>query len=432
MPQTPLLSEITNRSVPFADISDFTPLIDVIKDKRIVMLGESTHGTKEFYEWRNLLTAELIRNHGFNFIAIEGDWPPAEQVNKFVHGKAGESSFAALTEFSRWPTWMWGNAEMVGFMDFLKGWNQTHGTQVGFHGLDVYSLFESIEQVIEGLRKLNPKLAKRIKSQYACFDPYWNNERAYTRSLLNYSDGCGKQVGQVFEELKRIQDPNSSEWINIVQNARIVKNAESYYHAMTLHNDESWNIRDRHMLETLDSLLANYGKNSKAVIWEHNTHVGDYHATDMIAQGQVNLGGLAREQFGRHNVALVGFTTFKGSVMASNMWDGPMKKMDLPSARAGSLEATLHEAIPFVGNSDYYLLFDQVQDGSPLKDYRGHRAIGVVYRSHPENRAHYVPSAVADRYDALVFIDETSALTPLRLNFDPRKVPETYPFGTRI
>lgn len=428
--------EIVRKATPFKRMDDLGPLIDKIKDKKIVMLGESTHGTKEFYEWRSAISKELILNHGYNFIAIEGDWPPSQNVNRYISHDEGVSATQVLKNFSRWPTWMWANQEVVDLVDWMKMHNRTKLDPIGFHGLDVYSLYESIDQVIAQLNKIDPELAKKATAYYSCFDSYRHDEKAYARSLFNASEGCKKQVINALNETlnyKLHQYSEKQEFLfDAIQNARIVCNAENYYRAMIFGEQDSWNVRDNHMMDTLAVLLNHYGPNSKGIVWEHNTHIGDYKATDMINVGQVNIGGLAREIYGEKNVALIGFTTHHGVVIASSAWDGPIKRMEIPNGKKGSLEAELHNAIPGIGSPNYYLIFNNELEFSPLREVRGHRAIGVVYHASSEQRGNYVPTVLTDRYDALMFFDETEAVNPLAVEIDFKKIPETYPYGARV
>jgi erythromycin esterase len=427
-----LINEIVSTSVPFQDMRDFSPLIDKIKDRRVVMLGESSHGTKEFYEWRSKLSAELIQKHGFCFIAVEGDWPPCQEINRYIQRRNSLGAFDTLNSFSRWPTWMWGNTEMVGLLDWLRDYNLMSERMVGFHGLDVYSLFESMEEVVRRLNELDPDLARRVMEFYECFEPFKQDERAYARSLFSFPAGCEDETIKSLEAILS-RNLNGEAMFDAEQNARIVKNAEKYYRAMVFSaGDQSWNVRDQHMLETMDMLLDRYGENSKCIIWEHNTHIGDYRATDMVMDGQVNLGGLAREKYGAENVALVGFSTYQGSVIASQAWDGELEVMEIPPGKTDSLEAHLHAAVPRVGHPDYYLIFGDESQDSPFNEYIGHRAIGVIYHPGHERSGNYVPTKLAQRYDALVFLDQTQALSPLALRVDRRKLPETYPFGARV
>lgn len=428
--------EIVRKAIPFTQMGDMSPLIDSIKDKRIVMLGESSHGTKEYYQWRSAISKELILNHGFNFISVEGDWPPCQNVNRYITHDEGLNSYQVLLDFSRWPTWMWANHEMVELIDWLKSHNRPKLDPVGFHGLDVYSLYESIDQVIAQLNKVDPALAMKATYYYSCFDSYRHDERAYARSLFNAHEGCKKQVINALNETlnyKLHQYSEKREFLfDAIQNARIVCNAENYYRAMIFGEQDSWNVRDNHMMDTLAMLLNHYGPESKGIVWEHNTHIGDYKATDMAQQGQVNIGGLAREIYGEKNVALIGFSTHHGAVIASSGWDGPIKRMEIPNGKKGSIEAELHNAIPRIGSANYYLMFKNESEFSPLKEVRGHRAIGVVYHPSSEQRGNYVPTILSDRYDALIFFDETDALNPLAVDIDYKKIPETYPYGSRI
>lgn len=426
-----VINEISAIGKPFQKKEDLSALIESIKDKKIVMLGESSHGTSEFYKWRMEISRELIENHGFNFIAVEGDWPPCQKINSFVRqNDSAQDPLSVLKNFSRWPTWMWGNYEVLSLMEWMSEFNQntfSDDLKVGFHGLDVYSLYESISEMGALLSKIDPDLADKVMRYYSCFEPYLHDEKAYARSLFKYPDGCQSQVAEALFELfkKKVND------LEILQNGYIIEQAERYYRSMVT-GEDSWNIRDQHMMTTLDRLLHHYGPESKGIVWAHNTHIGDYRATDMVFQGQVNIGGLAREKWGRDNVSLIGMTTYTGSVIASHAWDGAIEVMNIPAAKSGSLEDLLHQAIPQVGLSQYYFLLDQVSPESSLHDFRGHRAIGVVYHPAHESHGNYVPTKLTQRYDGMVFFDVTSALTPLRMEFDPQKIPETYPFGARI
>lgn len=427
-----LQDEIVEIGKGFNDISDFSELIEKIKDKRIVMLGESSHGTQEFYEWRRILSNELLSKHGFNFIAVEGDWPPCERINQYIRGDSSESAAHVMTNFSRWPTWMWANSEVSDLMEDLKGINKTAEIEVGFHGLDVYSLYESLDETIKKLSSLDPELAARAKELYSCFDPYRHDERAYAHSLFVMPKGCKQEVVSVLSQILKKNLKRSHQSFDVIQNARIIRNAERYYRAMITFDEDSWNVRDRHMQETLDNLLEHYGPKSKAIIWAHNTHIGDYRATSMASHGQINLGGLAREKYGAEQVALVGFTTFMGKVIASHAWDGHIQVMTVPDAIDGSLESALHEAIPKLHHQNYYLDFSLIKNNSEFLSVMGNRAIGVVYHPEHEHLGNYVPTIPAKRYDALVFFNETQALSPIDVKFRKEKIPESYPFGDQV
>lgn len=396
-----------------------------VADKKIVMLGEATHGTAEFYLVRRLLTQELIANHGFAFVAVEGDWPDFQRLNRFIEGGRGESARAVLEHFRRWPTWMWANEEI----EKLLGWMRRRGT--GMYGLDVYSLFESIDAVRGWLTRFDPVMARRVAERYACFDPFGRDELRYARSLARLPDGCHSQVVANLRELLRLRlkdiGLNEADFFDLQQNARIVSNAERYYRSMMSGDAESWNIRDHHMMETLELLLRRAGPNGKAVVWAHNTHVGDYHATDMLREGMVNLGGLARERYGADEVALVGFGTYEGTVTAGPSWGAPPRVMTIPPARAGSWEDVFHEASVKTGRTTFWL---PLRNEGALAEERGHRAVGVVYdpRFEEQGRNH-VPTRLAERYDAFAYVDRTSALRPIATVTQSGLVPETWPAG---
>lgn len=427
------LQEIITQGQPLKDKGSLRPLVESLKDRKIVMLGESSHGTREFYEWRCAITQDLLENHGFDFVAVEGDWPPCQEISKFVCGENGRDAHQVLMQFNRWPTWMWANTEVLSFVEWLKDFNGGKKQAAGFHGLDVYSLYESMDRVIGLLRKLNPELAKIAEKKYSCFEAYRHDEKAYARSLIRTPSGCKKEILDVLNATlnARIKESEKGPWFDVRQNARVVNNAESYYRAM-IFGEDSWNVRDKHMMETLESLLQKYGHDAKGIIWAHNTHVGDYKATDMVMNGQVNLGGLAREIYGTENVGLVGFGTFSGTVTASYAWDGPEMTFDFPEAFPGSVEETFHSVIANVGAQDYFVIFDPLNHRSAFTQVKGHRAIGVVYDPELEHLGNYVPTSLSNRYDAFIYIDQTHAISSLHVPFDPQKYPETYPYGNKF
>jgi erythromycin esterase-like protein len=427
-----LTEEVEKRARPLRALEDLQPLIESIQNSKVVMLGEASHGTHEFYHWRKLISQELIQNHGFRFIAVEGDWPPCQQVHQFIQNGEGQNAEQVLQNFRRWPTWMWANREVLDLVQWLRFWNQDKGLgqQVGFHGLDVYSLFESIDEVERLVGKVDPDLVRVLRERYACFEPSMRDEKKYIKSLLNLAEGCEKEVLENLKDLLKLRlrdGQNMREKIfDATQNARIVANAEHYYRSMIYADDESWNIRDRHMMETLDLLLQRYGK---GIVWEHNTHIGDYRATDMAAHGHVNIGGLAREEWGRENVSLVGFGTYEGSVIASHAWAGPVEAMRVPPGKPDSIEAHFHSCVSNIGSSKFYLLLDAQARQTALAQTYGHRAIGVVYDPNQERRGNYVPTSLAERYDAFVYFDRTRPLSPLQTFVDREEVPETFPSG---
>jgi erythromycin esterase-like protein len=421
---------------PFASREDLTPLIEQLRGKRVVMLGEASHGTHEFYEWRRVISEALILDHGFRFIAVEGDWPPAWHLNEYVHG-GEDSAEKYLSHFSRWPTWMWANRETAELARWLRSYNDNvaPGRMAGFYGLDVYSLFESIDAAVEQVHKISPFLARRMRTRYECFEPFERNEKLYARSLLEFPAGCQENVLLNLRELlqQRLSQarlpPHGDLLFSAAQNARIVADAENYFRVMMNGTEDSWNVRDRHMHDTLTALLDRYGPEAKGIVWAHNTHVGDYRATDMAEQGQINIGGLARETWGREEVALVGFGTYQGEVIASPAWDGAVERMEVPRGKQGSYEAAFHKVAQEKGENFYLDLRNPALRQGALGEMRGHRAIGVVYHPAYELLGNYVPTSLANRYDAFLVCDRTGALDPIHLRVNREEIPETWPVG---
>lgn len=413
---------------PLNNSKDLDNLLDDIGDRRIVMLGEASHGTHEFYTWRAAISRRLIQEKGFNFIAVEGDWPDCYAINRFVknYKDAGEDIENVLKKFDRWPTWMWGNWEVAGLADWLKEHNAPLSIEkkAGFYGLDVYSLWDSMKAMMHYLETEDPKAAISVKKAIECFEPFNENEQQYARYTLREA-GCREEVLALLKEIRlkaQFLDGDREAGFNTEQNALIAVNAEKYYRSMIGFDNESWNVRDRHMMETLDRLMTFHGKNAKGIVWEHNTHIGDARATGMSKAGMVNIGELAREEYGENNVYLAGFATYQGSVIAGEEWGAPMQVMEVPEAQKGSVEYHLHHQ----SNKNRYLLFNK-EIPEEYFEKMGHRAIGVVYDPAMEKYGNYVSSLLPQRYDALLFIDETKALHPLALHVDRRKVPETFP-----
>lgn len=423
---------IKNCSYPLSSATDLEPLMDRIGDARIVLLGEATHGTHEYYTWRAEITKRLIEEKDFDFIGVEGDWPDCYRINRFIKGyeNAGDDIIDdVLMEFKRWPTWMWANWEIAGFAEWLREWNigLTPNDKVGFYGLDVYSLWESFEEILKYLERVDPKAFKKAQEALMCFEPYASDDgQAYARSMRLVPDSCEDEVVEMLSEIRERMtryngDPEAA--FNTEQNALVAVNAEKYYRSMVQGTDDSWNVRDRHMMETLSRLADFHGNDSKAVIWEHNTHIGDARATDMARHGMINIGQLAREEYG-DDVVLVGFGSYEGSVVAGQSWGAEMEVMNMPEARKNSWEHALHQ----LDNSNRLIIFDD--RASELLDRSiGHRAIGVVYQPEHESRGNYVPTVLPERYDMFIYLDKTKALHPLHLQAEGSQMPETYPFG---
>jgi erythromycin esterase len=421
---------------PLISDADLDPLLDRIGEARFVLLGEASHGTGEFYEWRTRISQRLIQEKGFTFIGVEGDWPDCYRINRYIkdYDDSGATADDVCRTFARWPTWMWANHEVVHLAEWLRGHNESlpEDEQVGFYGLDVYSLWESMHAVIEYLGERDAGAVREAKSAYRCFEPYGQSEQAYARATLMVPTDCADEAVQVLADLrlKARSYPDGEEAdFDAEQNALCVVNAERYYRAMVRADSESWNIRDIHMADTLDRLVAfhrNTRDSVKAIVWEHNTHIGDARATDMADEGMVNVGQLVRDRHRRDGVVIVGFSAHHGSVIAAPRWGLPMEKMTVPHAMPGSWEDVLRE--PHARAK--LLILDDVADRDDWLQPRGHRAIGVVYHPRYEQPGNYVPTVLPERYDALIALDATTALRPLHpIKIELDEVPETYPSG---
>lgn len=421
---------------------DIDRLVELVAHKRIVMIGEATHGTHEFYDLRAALTRRLIQHHNFAAVAIEGDWPDALRVDRFVRDLAtdDEDAESALDSFERFPRWMWRNADVAAFITWLRGHNSQRDERqrVGFYGLDLYSLHASMRAVIEYLEDNDHDAAVRARERYACFDHVQGNAEQYgLQAHLGIGPKCETEVvAQLVEmQLRKLarsgRSPSGDAWFHAVQQAHVVRNAEAYYRMMFAGRSASWNLRDTHMADTLD-MLANHlgdGTPARLIVWAHNSHVGDARATEMGDDGQLTLGQIARQ---RHpgDVALIGLTTHEGTVIAADDWEEPAQYMRVRPALPGSWEELLHEA----GLSRFYLMSTDMKAVIGPRVERLQRAIGVVYRPSTERRSHYLHARLADELDVVIHLDTTHALEPL----DPievpsvtpeQELPETYPTG---
>jgi erythromycin esterase len=428
------ISDSINRhALPLRNDKDLNPLMDLIGDAHYVLLGEASHGTHEYYTWRMKITQRLIEEKGFSFIAVEGDWPDCYRVNRYVknYPHTGSNAEEVLHAFNRWPTWMWANWEMVAFAEWLKGYNHQFPAEkkVGFYGLDVYSLFESLEFIIDYLKKNDKEALETAYKVMECFEPYGNEGQEYARATTLVPHLCKNEVVNLLSEIRNKIQLYNSDYENVFsaeQNALVAVNAEKYYHEMIRGGAESWNTRDRHMVSTLERLMKFYGKNARCIVWEHNTHIGDARATDMAGEGMVNVGQLVSEKHAEDGVALVGFGSYKGSVIAGRQWGDVMRKIPVPSAIQGSWEQLMHSS---GGEKNKLLLTSEMSKDENFGYHIPHRAIGVVYNPQYEQYGNYVPSIIPMRYDAFIFIDETTALHPLHIKSDGHQTPETFPFG---
>ncbi|WP_423146189.1 erythromycin esterase family protein [Rubrolithibacter danxiaensis] len=430
-PRTVTLDEDKERTFPLKSAKDLDPLLDRIGDARCVMLGEASHGTHEYYTWRTAITKRLIQEKGFNFIAVEGDWPACYAINRFIKGYSDKNKKTTeiLAAFERWPTWMWANWEIVSLIDWLANYNKSQyaNKRIGFYGLDVYSLWESMDTLVEYLEKNDPKAAALAKKAVRCFEPYGEDEHLYASSQYTLEDSCKEPLIQLLQEIRKkapVYDHDLEAALNTEQNAQIAVNAEEYYRNMVGFNDNTWNLRDTHMVETLNRLFEFHGHGAKAIVWEHNTHIGDARYTDMKKAGMINVGQLVREQRGDKDVVLVGFGSYQGTVIAGESWGAPMGVMQVPEARPESVEEILHSE----SAENKLLIFDSKNKKERFNKIMPHRAIGVVYNPPYEKYSNYVPTVLNSRYDAFLYIDVSTALHPLYLEPDGHKIPETYPF----
>jgi protein-L-isoaspartate(D-aspartate) O-methyltransferase len=409
-------------------------LIERIADARVVLLGEATHGSSEFYRMRTRITQELVRRCGFQFVAVEADWPDAARIDDYVLGGPRRSSLE-FTPFARFPTWMWRNQEVHELVDWLRAHNARQPEQkVGFHGLDLYSLFTSIAAVLAYLDRVDPSAAAVARRRYGTLTRWQKDPAAYGQAVLvgRYESSEPAVLAMLRDMLERRFEyarRDGDRFFDAAQNARLVADAERYYRAMYYGAATSWNQRDQHMFDTLRSLLGYYGPNAKGIVWEHNSHVGDARATEMSARGEHNVGQLCRTQFGAQ-AYIVGFGTDHGTVAAASDWDAPMQRMRVQPAHQDSYEAIFH-------GSELPALALHLRDPrrravrDELIPERLERAIGVVYRPDTELASHYFYASLPHQFDEYIWFDETRAVQPLAQAGRPRyaELPDTYPFG---
>ncbi|MFL6753008.1 MAG: erythromycin esterase family protein [Sphingomicrobium sp.] len=431
---------IANAAEPLPDIDErtFGQFFDRFADARVVLLGEASHGTSEFYRARAAISRRLIERHGFNIVAVEADWPDAATTDRYVRNRpAREGEFRA---FERFPTWMWRNAEVDAFIRWLRRHNQgrAYERMAGFYGLDLYNLSGSMRAVIDFLEEEDPELARLASRRYGCLDPWAEEPAAYGRhALIEGYARCEVGVIQMLKDLLQKQvdcfGEECDEWLDAEANARLVKNAEAYYRVMYHGSAESWNLRDTHMFETLNMILDAKGPNSKAIVWAHNSHIGNAAFTDMgLRREELNIGQLVKERFGSE-ARLIGFGTHSGTVAAADDWDEPMKIKRVRPSLPESYERMSHES----GVERFLLDLREGQRDervtTELMEPRLERFIGVIYRPETERWSHYSEAILPRQFDAWVWFDETSAVTPLPAEQRPGEhaphEDETYPFG---
>jgi erythromycin esterase-like protein len=427
--------------------TDYDALLDNIGEARFVLIGEASHGTHEFYRERAKITQRLIAEKGFHGVAVEADWPDAYRVNRYVRNQSDdEDAQSALGDFQRFPTWMWRNADVLHFIEWLRQYNQTlpkDARRVGFYGLDLYSLYNSIGAVLDYLDKVDPEAARQARYRYSCFDHMAEDSQTYGYAAsVGIRPDCRDEVIEQLLELQRHAVDYAQrdgripedEFFFAEQNARLVRNAEEYYRTMFGGRISSWNLRDRHMAETLDH-LANYlsqavGQPAKLVLWAHNSHLGDARATDMGRMGELNVGQLARERYAQAAFS-VGFSTYTGTVTAASNWDEPAQRKNVRPALSESYESLFHD-------TDLKAFYLNLRPSEPaveaLQPSRLERAIGVIYRPQTERVSHYFDACLPKQFDALLHFDQTQAVEPLERTAEwelgeAKEAPETYPYG---
>ena len=410
---------------------DLDPLLDRIGDARVVLLGEATHGTSEFYRMRERISQELITRKGFRFVAIEGDWPDAARLDHYVRHFGYPPT--EWTAFARFPMWMWRNEEMRSFVEWLHENNsvEEHRHRTAIYGLDLYSLYTSIRSILEYLDKVDPDAARVARHRYGCLTPWQADPATYGHAALTGSyRTCEKDVVRMLEDLLHKRSAyafhDGERFMDAVQNARLVVDAEHYYRTMYYGSRASWNLRDTHMFETLRTLLAFHGPETKAIVWAHNSHIGDASATEMSARGEYNIGQLCREEFGASSYS-IGFGTNKGTVAAASDWDGPMEVKTVQPALVGSYEQLCHAT----GHPRFMLPLRTLKPAAlrhRLEKPRLERAIGVIYRPETELSSHYFQANLALQFDEYIWFDETRAVRPFQTK-ELEGLPDTYPFG---
>lgn len=440
-PVSSLPARMASVATPFEDLEsvDLDPLIDRIGDARLVLIGEASHGTSDFYRLRARLTRELIEKRGFDFVAVEADWPDAAEIDAYVrHHPEGRPR---RKPFQRFPTWMWANTDVMDFVHWLRDFNGTIGDvepvrMVGFHGLDLYSMYVSIDAVLRYLDDVDPEAAAVARQRYACLAPWQRDPVLYGRAVLSGRfDACEKDVvamlGDLVERRLDYARRDGARFVDAVQNARLVANAEQYYREMYRGSVKSWNLRDRHMFDTLELLLAHHGPGCRGVVWAHNSHLGDASATAMGDRGEFNVGQLARETFGP-SAYLIGFGTHTGTVAAADDWGAPMRIKHVRPSHPASYERTAHDT----GIARFLLPLRHGPDADvtrALTERRLERAIGVIYRPDTELQSHYFAASLPRQFDEWIWLDQTEALTPIPVAMRERAggegLPDTYPFG---
>ena len=406
------------KAVPLDGDASLDRLISAAADKELVLLGEASHGTHEYYLWRDKISRRLISEQNFSFIAVEGDFASLYHLNRYVKNLDGAANSAReiLLKLHRWPTWMWANEEVVALAEWLRSHNDNlpQDKKVGFYGMDVYDEWNSKKAALDLLKTTDQTAYEYVKEQYNCFGQHKGDSWSYAHAVRAGKENCATATKNVVEYIRNNRN-NFSElsddaYFYLLQNTIVVHNAEEFYReSIASKGDVSWNSRVHHMHGTVNDLLNLYGKNSKGIVWAHNTHIGDAEYTNMRKTGEKNIGQLTREGLGNDNVLLIGFTTFEGKVMAGSSWGAPMEEMTIPPAISNSIEYKLNQ----IDQESFYLIFDKEDRKKKNLKSMGNRAVGVVYNPKRDKRQ-FVPTIVPMRYDALFFFKKTTALRVLK------------------
>lgn len=413
-----LIELLSDRAIELVSEEDINTLVEKAAGHQLVLLGESTHGTSEYYYWRYVISKKLIADHGYDFIAVEGDWPAFFIVCSEVkdYTDKGLSRRLFTDNFNRWPQWMWANEETFTLAEWLKNHNSSlpGSERAGLYGMDVYSLKESIEELQRYLNYFDDQVYHDKAELLNCFAAFDFDGSNYARAIQRGQQSCETEVIRVIDFLNdksaKLQEISERDFFNAKQNALIIRNAERHFRTAVRGGSESWNHRASHFYLTAERLLDYYGEDAKGIVWAHNTHIGDARATPMQRQGSHNIGQLARENLGSDNVFLIGFGCYQGEVLAGQSWGSPMRTMEMPAAGRDTIENTLSR----MEYPDYYFIFDdQLREHRIMSGRIGHRAVGVVYNPAREYPGNYVPTVMSQRYDAFIFIRQTTPLNPL-------------------
>ena len=409
---------LEQKAIPLKEDTSLDKLMMATADKKLVLLGEASHGTHEYYLWRDKISRRLIAEQHFNFIAVEGDFASLYHLNRYVKNLDGAETTAkeVLLKLDRWPTWMWANEEVVALAEWLRNHNDQlpQDKKVGFYGMDVYDEWNSKKVVLDLLEATDQAAYEYVKDQYSCFGPHKGDSWSYANAVSAGKENCATATKNVVEYIRNNRNNFSQlsddTYFYLLQNTIVVNNAEEFYReSVASKGDVSWNSRAHHMHGTVSDLLSLYGEDSKGIVWAHNTHIGDAQYTNMRRTGEKNIGQLSRNKLGNHNVFLIGFISYEGKVMAGSSWGAPMKEMTIPPAIPNSIEYKLNQ----IDQESFYLIFDEEDRVEKNLKVIGNRAVGVVYNPKRDNRQ-FVPTIVPLRYDALFFFKKTTALRVLK------------------